>query len=99
LRKEPWLRQIVGEGGGLRILVADPEAAQLRIPGLVAETEAHLVEFATVTPTLEDVFIHLMRGEAPPTDADRLDAQAGANHAQPATRDNARPAGPREEAR
>jgi ABC-2 type transport system ATP-binding protein len=95
LRKEPWLRQIVGEGGGLRILVADPEAAQLRIPGLVAETEAHLVEFATVTPTLEDVFIHLMRGEAPPTGADRLD-QADGNHAQPATGDNARPAGPRE---
>jgi ABC-2 type transport system ATP-binding protein len=68
LSEQPWLREIVGEGGGLRILVADPEAAQLRIPGLVAEAQAHLVEFATVTPTLEDVFIHLMRGEAPPGD-------------------------------
>jgi hypothetical protein len=85
LRGESWLREIVGEGGGLRILVADPETAQLRIPGLVAETEAHLVQFATVTPTLEDVFIHLMRGEAPPGDADHLDAQAGGDHPQSET--------------
>jgi len=84
LRGEPWLREIVGEGGGLRILVADPEAAQLRIPGLVAETEAHLVEFATVTPTLEDVFIHLVRGEAPPDDGPR-GAQTGLDDAPPET--------------
>jgi len=38
----------------------------------VAEAQAHLVEFVTVTPTLEDVFIHLMRGEAPPADTDGL---------------------------
>ena len=99
LREEPWLREIVGEGGGLRILVADPEAAQLRIPGLVAETEAHLVEFATVTPTLEDVFIHLMRGEAPPDDDASLDAQTAANHTRPATGDGPRPADPRGEVR
>lgn len=70
LRAEPWLREIVGEGGGLRILVADAEAAQLRIPGLIVEAGAHLVEFSILTPTLEDVFISLMRGETPLGDVD-----------------------------
>ena len=62
LRQEPWLQEVVEEAGGLRVLAADPLAAQLRIPALVAEAGAHLVEFVTVTPTLEDVFLSLVHG-------------------------------------
>jgi ABC-2 type transport system ATP-binding protein len=60
LRAEPWLREAVPEGGGLRVLAADPVQAQRRIPALVAGLGARLVEFVTVTPTLEDTFIHLV---------------------------------------
>ena len=70
LRAEPWLREAVPEGGGLRILASDPAEAQRRIPALVAGLGVRLVEFVTVTPTLEDAFIHLVTQDA--TDSGRL---------------------------
>ncbi len=63
LRAEPWLLEAVPEGGGLRILARDPREAQRRVPALVAALGVRLVEFVTVTPSLEDVFIHLVGAE------------------------------------
>ncbi len=70
LRREPWLREAVAEGGGLRVLVTEPEQAQRRIPVVVAELGLRLVEFATVTPTLEDAFIQLVTEDELPPGAD-----------------------------
>ena len=74
LRREPWLRELSAEGGGLRVLAAEPTEAQRRIPVLVADLGERLVEFAMVSPTLEDAFIQLVRDEPPPA----ADAEAGA---------------------
>jgi ABC-2 type transport system ATP-binding protein len=63
LRAEPWLLDASPEGGGLRILARDPMEAQRRVPALVAAQGARLLEFVTVTPSLEDVFIHLVGAE------------------------------------
>lgn len=60
LRGESWLLDLVPEGGGLRVLVSDPERAQLRIPVLVAAERAHLVGLTMDTPSLEDVFLQLV---------------------------------------
>jgi len=60
LRAQPWVREVVREGPTLRILAADPEQAQRAMPRLLAQHGARLVEFVTVTPTLEDVFIQLV---------------------------------------
>lgn len=60
LKRESWVKEIAPEGGGLRILVNDPERAQRMVPALVAGLGARLTEFVTMTPTLEDVFIQLV---------------------------------------
>lgn len=65
LRREPWLRELTAEGGGLRVLATDPAQAQRRIPVLVAGLGVRLVEFAMISPTLEDAFIQLVTDETP----------------------------------
>ena len=75
LRREPWLRELSAEGGGLRVLAAEPTEAQRRIPVLVADLGERLVEFAMVSPTLEDAFIQLVRDEPPPPPSAQADAE------------------------
>jgi len=61
LKREPWVREVASEGGGLRILASDPAEAQRMVPALVAGLGARLTEFVMFTPTLEDVFIQLVK--------------------------------------
>jgi ABC-2 type transport system ATP-binding protein len=76
LRAEPWLLEAVAEGGGLRILARDPLEAQRRVPALIAAQGARLIEFVTVTPSLEDVFIHLVGAEEPAAPITHADGAA-----------------------
>ena len=70
LLSRPWVQGVVEEAGGLRIIASDLQEAQRSIASLLAAEHVSLLEFATVVPTLEDVFLRLtgraMReGESP----------------------------------
>jgi ABC-2 type transport system ATP-binding protein len=60
LREKPWVQEVVEEAGGLRIIASDPREAQREISSVLAAENVSLLEFTTVTPSLEDVFLRIV---------------------------------------
>ncbi|NLE74268.1 MAG: ABC transporter ATP-binding protein [Actinobacteria bacterium] len=60
LLSRPWVQGVVEEAGGLRIIASDLQEAQRSIASLLAAEHVSLLEFATVVPTLEDVFLRIV---------------------------------------
>ena len=60
LERLPWMRDMSDRPGGWRLIVEDLPAAQREVPALLAAHGARLLAFATVTPSLEDVFVRLI---------------------------------------
>jgi ABC-2 type transport system ATP-binding protein len=70
LRAAPWTTDVVTkDGAGLRVSVADPDAAAREILPLVVAAGVVLTAFEQVRPTLEDVFLELV-GPPSPEDLD-----------------------------
>jgi ABC-2 type transport system ATP-binding protein len=63
LRARRWLRELTPRPGGWRLFVDDVPAAQRELPALLAQSQARLLEFTALTPSLEDVFVRLVNHE------------------------------------
>jgi ABC-2 type transport system ATP-binding protein len=61
LLKEPGLGEIAIFGSSLRVVTPDPESARRIIPALLAEADVRLDSVTDDAPTLEDVFVQLVR--------------------------------------
>jgi len=60
LAAAPWVRSVSeGEPGELRIDVADPDAAEVHLPGVLADCEVRLVEVGRAGVSLQDIFFEL----------------------------------------
>jgi hypothetical protein len=60
LAAAPWVRSVAeGDPGQLTIDVADPDAAELHLPEILAEHGARLVEVGPAGLSLQDVFFQL----------------------------------------
>jgi len=64
LAEEPWTGECVREGRTITCAIEDVESARRRIPQVVAGLEASLVRVEELEPTLEDVFVELVGGDA-----------------------------------
>ena len=71
LRAAPWTTDVTAAPGGIRVTVADPDAAAGAILPLVVACGVVLESFERARPTLEDVFLELV-GNVP---ADELDGR------------------------
>ena len=71
LRAAPWTTDVTATPGGIRVTVADPDAAAGAILPLVVACGVVLESFERARPTLEDVFLELVGNVA----ADELDGR------------------------
>jgi ABC-2 type transport system ATP-binding protein len=71
LRAAPWTTDVTAAPGGIRVTVADPDAAAGAILPLVVACGVVLESFERARPTLEDVFLQLVGNVA----ADELDGR------------------------
>ena len=71
LRAAPWTTDVTSTPGGIRVTVADPDAAAGAILPLVVACGVVLESFERARPTLEDVFLQLVGNVA----ADELDGR------------------------
>jgi ABC-2 type transport system ATP-binding protein len=71
LRATPWTTDVTATPGGIRVTVADPDAAAGAILPLVVACGVVLESFERARPTLEDVFLELVGNVA----ADELDGR------------------------
>jgi ABC-2 type transport system ATP-binding protein len=63
LRREPWVSEVSCEANGtLELKVTDDEAAQMRIPVMVAERGVGLKRLEAGEMGLEEVFVELVGG-------------------------------------
>ncbi len=62
LEREDALERVVREGAVYRVFLRDAEAAQRALPRIVAERGAHLRRLAPLQPTLEEIFMQVVRG-------------------------------------
>jgi len=58
---QPGLGETAIFGSNLRVVTTDPESARRVIPGLLADAAVRLDAITTDSPTLEDVFVQLVR--------------------------------------
>jgi ABC-2 type transport system ATP-binding protein len=65
LRAATWTREVVVAHGLLRVFVTDAEQAAAEALPLVVAAGVRLARFERVRPTLEDVFLELVGGDAP----------------------------------
>ncbi len=61
LVKYSWVDQVKREGHQLRVKVNDMTTGQTEIARIVTETKAPLRAFGIVEPTLEDIFVEMIR--------------------------------------
>ncbi len=60
LATAPWVRSVSeGEAGELRIDAGDPDAAEARLPGVLADCGVRLVEVGRAGVSLQDIFFEL----------------------------------------
>ena len=62
LAREPWVLELSVFGTALHVVVADAEAARERLLALLESTQNLPAEVVRIVPSLEDVFIHTIRG-------------------------------------
>jgi ABC-2 type transport system ATP-binding protein len=73
LRVQPWVADVAGVDGRLRVTVADANQASTSILSIIAASGVSLRSFERGRPTLEEVFLELV---GPPS-ADELDGRGG----------------------
>lgn len=98
LLSEPWVVGLSPVPDGVEVQVTDMDAAQVRLPRLVADAGLGLGRLETREISLEDVFIDLVEGR-PPVQAGVPDQWAPPQVTGPARALQDRPAGQRQEER
>jgi ABC-2 type transport system ATP-binding protein len=61
---QPGLGETAIFGSSLRVVTSDPESARKAIPGLLSEAGVRLDSISDDSPTLEDVFVQLVRSSS-----------------------------------
>lgn len=61
LSAEPYVAAVRQEGPVLRVTVSDLAAARARLPGAVLETGATLLRYGSEAPSLEDIFLKVVK--------------------------------------
>jgi ABC-2 type transport system ATP-binding protein len=61
LLKQPGLGETAIYGSSLRVVTTDPESARQTIPAVLADAGVRLEAITSAAPTLEDVFVQLVR--------------------------------------
>lgn len=64
--EDPEVEDVHAFGDYLHLRVCSPEGPLRRIPGRLAEAGITMLHFKPISPTLEDVFIHLLETEGAP---------------------------------
>ncbi|MBN2026955.1 MAG: ABC transporter ATP-binding protein [Actinobacteria bacterium] len=63
LKDMPWVNTLTVDGNTLSVVVSDVSRAGKAIPALIAEAGLELMRFVKRSPTLEEVYISLTRGD------------------------------------
>jgi ABC-2 type transport system ATP-binding protein len=64
IERLPWAAEVHREGATITVTLADADAARREIPGVIASVGASLARMEELEPSLEDVFVELVGGEA-----------------------------------
>ncbi|MHB1501132.1 MAG: ABC transporter ATP-binding protein [Candidatus Dormibacteria bacterium] len=62
-RSQPWALKVLRDGGRVTVLVSDVSRAERELPLIAAGTEATLLRYQRVLPSLEEVFVRLVDAE------------------------------------
>jgi len=63
LKGMPWVNALTVDGNTMSVVVSDEARAGRTIPAIIAEAGLELVRFVKRSPTLEEVYISLTRGD------------------------------------
>jgi len=85
LQAARWARTAIRQGDEIRVLVDDPVAAAQEILPLVVAAGVTLAAYERLRPSLEDVFLQLVRPDGPARDGPAASAGPGPGSTPPAT--------------
>jgi ABC-2 type transport system ATP-binding protein len=70
LESKPWIKKVekleINHTPGLRVLAGDVSLAKHLLPQLIAESGLGLMRYELTMPSLEDIFVKLVEGDAKP---------------------------------